>query len=126
MTRKYFLSSAVALFAGGLSSAKAAGAAQPLTKKELKDAITKASTAQDHRRIAAYYQKEADRMMAEATEHDDLAAAYAKSPTAHASKHPMSGQTAEHCRYFADAARKAGQAAKELANLHEQMAKETR
>lgn len=125
MTRKCFLSSAL-VFASALSATIAAGSEQPLTKKELKEAIAKASSPQDHRRIAAYYQKQAERMTKEATEHDELAAEYAKSPTAHTSKHPMSGQTAEHCKYFAEAARKAAQEAKALANLHEQMAKEAK
>ena len=127
MTRHYFLSTALAVLFGvsGLSAAEAAEPAQPaLTKKELKTAITNARTRQDHQRIATYYKKEADRLQADATEHEELAVVYAKSPNAHAGKHPMSGQTADHCKYFADAARKAAQESQKLAGLHEEMAKE--
>jgi hypothetical protein len=35
----------------------------------------------------------------------------------------MSGQTAQHCKYFADAARKAAQESQELAKMHDEMAK---
>jgi acyl-CoA reductase-like NAD-dependent aldehyde dehydrogenase len=110
---------------GGLTASRAAEPAQPaLTKKELKTAISGAKTPQEHRRIAAYYQAQANRMLAEAKEHDELAVVYAKSPNPHETKHPMSGATADHCKYFAEAARKAAQESKELAKLHEEMAKQ--
>jgi hypothetical protein len=127
MTRHYFLSTALAVLVsvGGLAAGRAAEPAQPaLTKKELKTAIANAKTPQDHQRVAAYYKKEADRMLAEAKEHEALAEVYAKSGNPHGIKHPMSGQTAEHCKYFADAARKAAQASQELAKLHGEMAKQ--
>jgi hypothetical protein len=127
MTRHYFLSTALAVLlgVGGLSVAHATEPAQPaLTKKDLKAAITNAKAPQDHQRIAAYYNKEADRMLADAKEHEELAVVYSKAPNPHATKHPMSGLTAEHCKYFADAARKAAQESKELAKLHNDMAKQ--
>ena len=126
MTRHYLLSTAltVLLGVGGLSLAGAAETTQlALTRKTLVAAIGSAETPQDHQRIANYYKAEAGRMLAEAKEHDELAVAYAKSPNAHAMKHPMSGQTADHCKFFADAARKAAQESQELAKLHEEMAK---
>lgn len=125
MTRHYLLSTALTIMlgVGGLSLAGAAESTQPaLTKKTVVAAIGSAETPQDHQRIANYYKSEAGRMLAEAKEHDELAVAYAKSPNAGA-KHPMSGQTAEHCKFFAEAARKAAQESTELAKLHEQMAK---
>lgn len=127
MTRHSILSTALTVLLGVAvpSLAGAPNPAQPvLTKKELKAAIASAKTVQDHRRIATYYKAEANRMSAEAKEHDELAAAYAKTGNAHAIKHPMSGQTAEHCKYFSDAARKAAQASQELAKLHEEMARQ--
>lgn len=126
MTRHYFLSTAMAVLlgVGGLSLASAAEPA--LTKKGLKVAIESAKTPQDHQRIATYYKGEANRMLAEATEHDELAASYAKAGDPHGTKHPMAGPTADHCKHFADAARKAAQASQELAKLHEEMAKTTR
>ncbi len=119
MTRHFFLSTTVAVFFG--MSALIATETTPLRKKELKSAIQNAKTAQDHQRIAAYYQKEAGRMLAEAKEHDDLALLYGKSPN------PLAirvGKSAEHCKYFAKAAREAAQASKELAKMHDEMAKE--
>ena len=124
MTRHYFLSTtfAVLMGVGGITVAHAVEPTQPaLTKKELKAAITTAKTAQDHQRIAAYYQKETDRMLAEAKEHDDLAVLYGKSPN------PLAirvGKSAEHCKYFAEAARKAAQESQEMAKFHQEMAKQ--
>ena len=126
MTRHYVLSTALAVLfgVGGLSLAVAVEPTQPaLTKKELKAAIPNAKTPQDHQRIAAYYQKETDRMLAEAKEHDELAALYGKSPNPLAIK---IGRSAEHCKYFAKAARKAAQASQELAKMHEEMANQAR
>src|SRR5207248_9064373 len=121
MTRNYFLSTALAVLigAGGFT---AVGATQgALTKKDLKAAITNAKTPQDHQRVAAYYQKEADRMLAEAKEHDELAAVYAKSPNPWAIR---VGRSAQHCTYFAEAARKAAQESQEMTKLHQEMAKQ--
>src|SRR6266567_1183454 len=112
MTRQNFLSTAVAVIVsfGGLTVVRAAETAQPaLAKKDLKAAITNAKTPQDHQRIADYFKKEADRMLADAKDHEELAAIYAKSPNPHEAKHPMTGPTAEHCKFFAEAARKAAQ-----------------
>jgi hypothetical protein len=129
MTRHYVLSTALAVLfgVGGLSLAVAVEPTQPaLSKKELKAAIANAKTPQDHQRVALYYKNEANRMLAEAKEHDELAAIYAKSPNPAAIKQPMSGRTAEHCKYFADATRKAAQASQELAKMHEEMANQAR
>jgi hypothetical protein len=123
MTR-HFLSTALAVLVGvgGLTAARAAEPA--LTRKELKAAITSAKNPQDHQRIAAYYKSEAGRMLAEAKEHDELAVAYTKAGDPQGTKHPMAGPTADHCKHFADAARKAAEASQELAKLHEGMAKQ--
>ena len=109
---------------GGLVAALAVEPQRALTKTQLKSAIANAKTAEDHQRIATYYNEQADRMLAEAKEHEELAVVYAKSPNPHAVKHPMSGQTADHCKYFAEATRKAAQESKELAKLHNAMAKQ--
>ena len=126
MTR-HFLAAAMAVLIGigGQSAARAATPREPaLSQKDLKSAIANAKTPQDHQRISAYYQKQADRMLAEAKDNDELTVVYAKSPNPSTTKHPMSGLTAEHCKYFADAARKAAQESKELAKLHADMAKQ--
>jgi len=120
MTRHRLLSTALLALFGivGLSATEPKAA---LTKQELKTAITNATTPADHQRIAAYYQEQADNMLAEAKEHDELAALYAKSLNPVAVK---MGRNAEHCKYFAQYARKAAQQDKELAKMHEDMAKQ--
>jgi len=65
-------------------------------------------------KLAKHYEAVAARHEAEAKEHDALAAEYSKNPTGHEQKHPMSGQTAEHCKVYAEHCRKA--AAKALAD----------
>ena len=122
MSRHRLLSTALlVLFGIGGSLCATELKAGALTKKVLKAAITNAKTPEDHQRIAAYYQKQADNMLAEAKEHDELAALYAKSPN------PLAvrvGKSAEHCKYFAEYSRKAGQQDQELAKMHEAMAKQ--
>lgn len=99
-------------------------AAEPtMSKAEVRELITKASTPEDHHRLAAYFTQKAENMEAEAVEHDELAKQYAKNPGIHEMKHPMSGNTAAHCRYFAQAARKAAAEDRALAAAHESMAK---
>ena len=122
MTRHRLLSTALlVLFGIGGSLCATELKAGALTKKELKAAITNAKTPEDHQRIAAYYQKQADNILAEAKEHDELAALYAKSLNPVAVK---MGRNAEHCKYFAQYARKAAQQDQELAKMHEEMAKQ--
>ncbi len=101
-------------------------AAEPMSmmsKAEVKELIGKASTPQDHQRLAEYFNHKAGMMEAEAVEHDELAKEYLNNPGIHAMKHPMSGTTSSHCKYFAQAARKAAAADRALAASHEQMAK---
>jgi hypothetical protein len=61
----------------------------------------------DHRKIAQYFNDEADRLDAEAKDHLDLAVIYRANPTPEERKLPMSGRTAGHCDYFAKVAREA-------------------
>ena len=128
MARHRLLSSAllVLLGIGGLSAVRAVEPKAALTKKELKTAIASAKTPEEHYRIAAYFTNQAERMLAEAKEHDELAALYAESPNAAAIKQPMSGRTAEHCKYFAEYARRAAQQDQELAKMHKDMAEQAK
>lgn len=97
-----------------------------LTKKELKTLVATAKTPADHMKLARHFKQEADRLEAEAKEHEELAAEYRKTPVAAATKTPMSGHSAEHCEYFAKSTREAAKAARELAASHEKMAKEAK
>ncbi len=94
-----------------------------LNKEELKHLVATAETAQDHHRLAEHFTAKAEQLEAEAQEHTELAAQYKANPTIHEMKHPMSGQTAGHCDYFATSLRKAAQSARKLASDHEEMAK---
>jgi hypothetical protein len=97
--------------------------AQVLGKAELKKLVATASTPQDHERIAKHFDAKAAQYETDAKDHEELAAEYAAKPAGHEQKHPMSGLTAEHCRYFAKEARRAAEEARKLAADHREMAK---
>jgi hypothetical protein len=111
-----------------LATVPAAQAASPkhLSKKEIAHLIATAKSPADHIQLANYYKAEADRLEAEAKEHDEFAAAYRKSPISQAAamKNPMAPNTVAHCEYFAKTLREAAKSARELAASHEQMAKD--
>ena len=94
-----------------------------LSKEELKTRIVNAKTVTDHERLAKHFDAKADQLEAESKEHQDLAAKYKANPTMHEQKHPMSGQTVGHCKYFADDLHKAAQSARQMAADHREMAK---
>ena len=100
--------------------------AQTLNKSDLKVLVGTANTPQDHERIAAHFDAKAAELDEEAKDHDELAAKYAASPNGHDQKHPMSGLTAGHCKFFATKAREAAKAARQLAADHRQMAKSSK
>lgn len=116
----------VLLGTSNMVSQTSAGSNARLTKRELKTLVATAKMPEDHMKLARHFRQQADRLEAEAKEHDELAAEYRKNPSAMAMKLPMSGRSAEHCEYFAKSAREAAKAARELAASHEQMAKETK
>jgi len=94
-----------------------------MSKAEVKALIGKASTSQDHHRLAEYFTHKTEMMDSEAAEHADLAKEFAKNPGVAAMKMRMSGKTAGHCNYFAQDARKAAAEDRAIAAAHEQMAK---
>lgn len=95
------------------------------TTKDLKQAIATAKTAADHKNIALYYTNDAARLETEAKDHAELAELYRKSPNLHEQKHPMSAETAGHCQWLADRYKEMAQKERDLAKLHEDMAKPT-
>ena len=117
ITRNLVLVATTALFT--MPSANA----QVLAKADLKKLVATASTPQDHERIAKHFDAKAAQYEMDAKDHDELAAEYMAKPTGHEQKHPMSGLTAEHCKYFAKEARRAAEEARILAADHRQMAK---
>ena len=113
------------LFPGTVRDARAAGPRQ-LSKSQVKELIATAKSSADHMQLAGYYNKEADRLDAEAQEHEEFAVAYHKSTASHAAgmKNPMAPNTAAHCEFFARTAHEAAKSARELAASHQQMAKD--
>lgn len=106
-----------------VTPAIAADAGKRLSKKELKALVATAQTPADHQKLALHYRAEASRLAAESKEHEELAAAYAKSPSAHDVKHPNSPPTASHCRTLAASYAKAAKDAEAIALAHEQLEK---
>ena len=93
-----------------------------LSSKEVKALVLKANTPADHQKLARHYKALAAAKDVEAAEHKELAAEYRSKGNAMASKHPMSGATAEHCDYFVKSTNDAARAAREMAAAHEKMA----
>jgi len=99
-----------------------AQSATRLTKKELRDLIMTAKTKEEHQRIADHYKAEADRLIEEAKDHEEMAEIYRKNPPSLASKHP-GAIGYQHCRGIAERLRQAAEKTRALANMHEAMAK---
>ena len=101
-------------------------AAQPtklehLSKRQLNTLIAAAKTPAEHQRIAQYYQAKAQDYLAQAKEHEQMVAAYKENPSLTAKSQ---ASTINHCEYFAQTFRDLATKSQELAQLHEQMAKE--
>ncbi len=118
---------AVSALIGGVTllsqGASAQSSGQTLSKKQLADLVATAKTAADHRKLAAHYLAAAAKHDAEAQEHRELAAKYKANPTASESKRPNAPDTASHCLLFAEHCKKAAQMMRDLAAMHEEMAK---
>lgn len=102
----------------------AAERAHELTQKELKELLTKASTPQEHLRLAAHFSAKAKKYEAESAEHAEMARMYRRQPTPSEVKRPMAPDTAAHCEFIADNLAKAAKEARAIAAAHEKMAKE--
>ena len=99
------------------------------TKKQAKALVASAKTPEDHMKVAAYFNQEADRMEEDAKQHADLAQVYRRKPYTTAVGEKQSGtgsifRTAEHCDSSAKSLRDAAKSLRELAAEHELMAKE--
>lgn len=98
------------------------------TNKQVKALIASAKTPEDHLKLAAYFNQEADRLEADARGHAELADVYRQHPhTTGGGKQSGTGsifQTADHCDSAAKSLREAAKDLRELAAEHEQMAKD--
>lgn len=98
------------------------------TNKRVKALIAGAKAPEDHLKLAAYFNQEADRLDADAKGHADLAEVYRQNPnTTGGGKQSGTGsifRTAEHCDSAAKSLREAAKSLRGLAADHEQMAKD--
>ena len=92
--------------------------------KEVRTLVAIARTPADHMKLARHFSAMAAKHEAEAVEHEALAVEYTRNPTVSSIKRPMSGDTAEHCKYFAEHCRNAAKEMRAMAAAHEAMAKE--
>ena len=102
-------------------------AADQLTAKQAKALAATAKTSADHKKLAAYFALEADRLEAEAKEHEELAQNYRLNPSMSGGGKAgggSQGRTYEHCEATAKSLREAAKSTRELAAEHEQMAKD--
>lgn len=96
--------------------------AEKLSKQQLSFFVANARTASEHRRIAQYYDSNAQRYLAESKEHAQMAEQFKKNTTTSSSKY-VTG-TVNHCAYFAQSLKDKAAKMQKLAQLHEQMAKD--
>ena len=93
-----------------------------LSKKQLKELLSKAATPQDHNRLARHFEAKAQKYQAESAEHAEMAQIYRAKPTVSEIKRPMSPDTVAHCDFIAESLAKAAKEARALADAHKQMA----
>ena len=114
----------IVMVAVGLSmmTGFAADSGKPMSKKEVAMLIEKANTPADHRKLANYYNHQADKFEMEAKEHAEMGEMYKKRPSAAGLKTAMNPDTTVHCEYIAESLRNAAKKARELSAEHEKMA----
>ncbi len=95
---------------------------EKLSKQQLLSLIASAKTPAEHRRVAEYYHATAQDYLAQAKEHAEMAEAYKKNPMTSSSK--FATGTVDHCEYFAQSFKEMATKMQELADMHEQMAKD--
>lgn len=93
-----------------------------LSKGQLNTLISTATTPAEHQRIARYYQAKAQDYLAQAKKHEQMVSAYKANPSLINNKNQAS--TINHCEYFALTFKDLAVKSQELAQLHEQMAKD--
>ncbi len=108
----------------GLISAAQQQQPEKLTKRQLISLIATAKSPTEHQRIAEYYHAKAQEYLAQAKEHEEMADAYKKNPMTNSSK--FATGTVNHCEYFEQSFKDMATKMQELADMHEQMAKEAK
>jgi hypothetical protein len=101
-------------------------ASQPKTPKisdqQLLTLIATAKTPAEHQRLADYYKAQANSYLAQSKQHEAQAEAYKKNPMTSSSKFEKG--TVDHCDYVAKSFKDDAAKVQELADMHEQMAKD--
>ena len=127
--KRYITTAVLMASALVLGSAFPASAVEPvkMSAKQVRELVLNAKTPADHLKLAAWYKDEADRMDAEAADHETLVDIYRKHPAVLGSKSnvPISG-SAMHCTNLATSLRGAAKEYRELASEHEMMSKGAR
>ena len=85
--------------------------------------IATAKTPAEHERIASFCEAKAHDYRAQAQEHESMIAAYKANSSLSTDKNQ--GSTISHCEYFVKTFKDMAVKSHELAQLHEQMAKDT-
>jgi hypothetical protein len=112
----------VATLMTGSTTGHAAAAAGAVTAKNLKQKITSAKTANDHKAIAAYYRAEAAKAQAKVSEHQEMAEVYRKAGFGTVSKTPNAPGTIEHCNHLVKTYQSLAESLEMMAKEHEAMA----
>jgi len=122
LIRVALLSATLTLFGAMSTPSWAASEKLPtLTAKDVKGLIARAKTPAEHRRIAGYFNHEAEKYEADAKDHEDMIEAYRQNPVP---KNLQGPGTISHCEILVSSSREMAKTARELAAAHEQMAKE--
>ena len=120
MRIKLFIPLFFALLSASYSSAQQTKPGH-LSKRQLNSLIATAKTLAEHQRIAQYYQAKAQDYLAQAKEHEQMVAAYKANPSLTAKSQ---ASTINHCEYFVQTFKDLAAKSQELAQLHDQMAKD--
>lgn len=110
----------VAVF--GQTSAASQKQAKRLSKQQLNSLIATAKTPAEHQRVAQYFEAQAQDYRAQAEEHEAMIAAYKANSSLSTNKNFAS--MIGHCQYFVARFKEMAVKSHELAQLHEQMAKD--
>ena len=94
-----------------------------LSKQEFKVLLKTAKEPPEHRKIAEYYRQQAQRLIATAKYHEEMAEIYKNHPLPFEGKYPYGTVGHSHCQRWAELDREQAKEAEKLAALHEDMAK---
>ena len=95
---------------------------EKLSNQQLLALITAARTPSEHLRIARYYEATAQEYLAQSRDHEEQAEAYKRNPVTSNSK--FAAGTVDHCEYFAQTYKDMAAKMQDLAQMHEQMARD--